>query len=65
MVRENRVFRTEAQKVSSEDILRVLRVSSSFSYDIYGVLIFVRLDSFVKSRGDAIYIDWPVLATFL
>lgn len=42
MVRENRVFRTEAQKVSSEDILRVLRVSSSFSYDIYGVLIFVR-----------------------
>ena len=30
MVRENRVFRTEAQKVSSEDILRALRVSSFF-----------------------------------
>lgn len=31
MVSENRVFRTEAQKVSSEDILRELRVSSFFA----------------------------------
>ena len=30
MVRENRVFRTQAQKVSYEDILRALRVSSFF-----------------------------------
>lgn len=32
MVRENLVFRTSGQKVSSEDILRALRVSSFFTY---------------------------------
>ncbi len=32
MVRENRVFRTQAQKVYSEDILRALRVSSFFTH---------------------------------
>ena len=35
MVRENRVFRTQAQMVNSEDILRVLRVSSFFSFKMY------------------------------
>ena len=35
MVRENRVFRTQAQKVSAEDILRALRVSSFFSFEKY------------------------------
>ena len=34
MVRENRVFRTQAQKVSYEDILRALRVSSFFSFEM-------------------------------
>ena len=32
MVRENLVFRTLGQKVSSEDILRALRVSSFFTF---------------------------------
>ena len=32
MVRENLVFRTSGQKVSSEDILRALRVSSFFMF---------------------------------
>ena len=32
MVRENRVFRTQAQMVNSEDILRALRVSSFFMF---------------------------------
>ena len=32
MVHENLVFRTSVRKVSSEDILRALRVSSFFTY---------------------------------
>ena len=35
MVRENRVFRTQVQKVYSEDILRALRVSSFFLFKMH------------------------------
>ena len=44
MVRENRVFRTQAQKVSYEDILRALRVSSFFRLRCTLILMNVYLD---------------------
>ena len=44
MVRENLVFRTSGQKVSSEDILRALRVSSFFRLSGAYVLMDIRHD---------------------
>ena len=51
MVRENRVFRTQAQKVYSEDILRALRVSSFFRLRCSLIPMSVYHDLLVKSRG--------------
>ena len=55
MVRENRVFCTSGQKVSSEDILRALRVSSFFTFDrciCYDVDMRHSLPG--KGRGDSL-----------
>ena len=54
MVRENRVFRTQAQKVSYEDILRALRVSSFFRLRCSLILINVYHDLLEKSRGESL-----------
>ena len=53
MVRENRVFRTQAQKVSAEDILRALRVSSFFRLRCTVILMNVHHDLAEKSRGES------------
>ena len=53
MVRENRVFRTQAQKVSAEDILRALRVSSFFRLRSTLILMNVDHDLPEKSRGES------------
>ena len=52
MVRENRVFRTQAQMVYSEDILRALRVSSFFRLRCTLMLMNVYHDLLEKSRGE-------------
>ena len=54
MVRENRVFRTQAQMVYSEDILRALRVSSFFR--LRCMLMNVYHDLPEKSRGESLNI---------
>ena len=51
MARENRVFRTQAQMVYSEDILRALRVSSFFRLRCSLIPMSVYHDLLVKSRG--------------
>ena len=56
MVRENRVFRTQAQMVYSEDILRALRVSSFFRLRCTLMLMNVYLDLPEKSRGESLNI---------
>ena len=56
MVRENRVFRTKAQKVYSEDILRALRVSSFFRLRYILILIDVYHELPEKSRGESLNI---------
>ena len=53
MARENRVFRTQAQKVSYEDILRALRVSSFFRLRRTLILMNVYHDLLEKSRGES------------
>ena len=52
MVRENLVFRTSGQKVSLEDILRALRVSSFFRLSGAYVLMDMSHDLPEKGRGD-------------
>ena len=56
MVRENRVFHTQAQKVYPEDILRALRVSSFFRLRCKLILMNVYLDLTEKSRGESLNI---------
>ena len=56
MVRENRVFRTQAQKVSYEDILRALRVSSFFCLRCILILMNVYHELPEKSRGESLNI---------
>ena len=56
MVRENRVFRTQAQMVYSEDILRALRVSSFFRLRCTLMLMNVYHDLPEKSRGESLNI---------
>ena len=56
MVRENRVFRTQAQMVNSEDILRALRVSSFFRLRCTLMLMNVYHDLPEKSRGESLNI---------
>ena len=53
MVRENRVCRTQAQKVSSEDILRALRVSSFLRLSGAYVLMDMSHNLPGKGRGDS------------
>ena len=53
MVRENLVFRTSGQKVSSEDILRALRVSSFLRLAGAYVLMDMHHDLPGKGRGDS------------
>ena len=56
MVREKRVFRTQAQKVYSEDILRALRVSSFFRLRYIQILMNVYHKLPEKSRGQSLNI---------
>ena len=56
MVRENRVFRTQAQKVYSEDILRALRVSSFFRLRCIQILMNVYHNLPEKSMGESLNI---------
>ena len=56
MVHENLVFRTSVRKVSSEDILRALRVSSFFSFKMYVMQMNVYHDLPEKSRGESLNI---------
>lgn len=56
MVRENRVFRTQAQMVYSEDILRALRVSSFFRLRCTLMQMNVYHDLPEKSRGESLNI---------